>query len=64
MLTPQMAMIVFQFHKGTIRTSDGGYGNEFIKFQFHKGTIRTGAGIISGAGSLIFQFHKGTIRTI
>ena len=33
---------IFQFHKGTIRTSDD--ETEFItdkKFQFHKGTIRT-----------------------
>ena len=32
----------FQFHKGTIRTSDTAQGSgTSATFQFHKGTIRT-----------------------
>ena len=34
--------VVFQFHKGTIRTADASCFNLDDKlFQFHKGTIRT-----------------------
>ena len=34
--------LLFQFHKGTIRTNiDAQAIDMFIEFQFHKGTIRT-----------------------
>ena len=33
---------VFQFHKGTIKTSNGGIScTNANRFQFHKGTIKT-----------------------
>ena len=36
------AIVLFQFHKGTIRTEISPYSYAVtIKFQFHKGTIRT-----------------------
>ena len=35
-------MSIFQFHKGTIRTSYiAAHRSSLTKFQFHKGTIRT-----------------------
>ena len=37
-----VAVVGFQFHKGTIRTYFCEYGKEKLHlFQFHKGTIRT-----------------------
>ena len=37
-------IVLFQFHKGTIRTFFHGKKSEtFFRFQFHKGTIRTSA---------------------
>ena len=59
-----LCLIVFQFHKGTIRTKLFKDPTNLINsFQFHKGTIRTCS--LSGGCSLVsrFQFHKGTIRT-
>ena len=56
--------MLFQFHKGTIRT--GGFGEfavSFVPFQFHKGTIRTFHRVIVEVHFDEFQFHKGTIRT-
>ena len=35
------AVVVFQFHKGTIRTSRAAAYTTASTFQFHKGTIRT-----------------------
>ena len=38
-----MYVVLFQFHKGTIRTGlEKKYIVTIYKFQFHKGTIRTG----------------------
>ena len=37
-------IVLFQFHKGTIRTFfHGKKSPTFFRFQFHKGTIRTSA---------------------
>ena len=37
-----MLLDLFQFHKGTIRTTESVIINgEYLLFQFHKGTIRT-----------------------
>ena len=56
--------LIFQFHKGTIRTVSAGASDAGgLLFQFHKGTIRTVSAGASAAGGLLFQFHKGTIRT-
>ena len=55
---------IFQFHKGTIRTSK--FEAKEIKddkFQFHKGTIRTSRLFGHPSSPPSFQFHKGTIRT-
>ena len=55
---------VFQFHKGTIKTSFSQF-TIFLSawFQFHKGTIKTAR--MDGRLNLpsTFQFHKGTIKT-
>ena len=56
---------LFQFHKGTIKTSDIlAVPSPLDVFQFHKGTIKTPLGIVSFPLILIFQFHKGTIKTL
>ena len=58
-------MILFQFHKGTIRTLVVHlYKLVFVIFQFHKGTIRTVDTSSFNLDDKLFQFHKGTIRTI
>ena len=58
------ANIVFQFHKGTIRTRLMiSWVATCTQFQFHKGTIRTLEPYASAVPKPIFQFHKGTIRT-
>ena len=56
--------VVFQFHKGTIRT-DLSHNDVFscAPFQFHKGTIRTPKSDQRSESAARFQFHKGTIRT-
>ena len=56
--------MLFQFHKGTIRTLFPRCNNPVpVVFQFHKGTIRTFCNLIGYIIVLPFQFHKGTIRT-
>ena len=56
--------MLFQFHKGTIRTQLEFPTPEFdAMFQFHKGTIRTGQTPQVASAPAEFQFHKGTIRT-
>ena len=56
--------LLFQFHKGTIRTHAAGIiFYRALGFQFHKGTIRTVALTYGIHLRLLFQFHKGTIRT-
>ena len=35
--------IVFQFHKGTIKTPSSTIARLSLQFQFHKGTIKTGS---------------------
>ena len=56
--------LIFQFHKGTIRTNIWTISHIIdIKFQFHKGTIRTVKQVGSTSSAVKFQFHKGTIRT-
>ena len=55
---------LFQFHKGTIRTSgSGAEADGYMRFQFHKGTIRTSISQFDSSSTTEFQFHKGTIRT-
>ena len=56
--------MVFQFHKGTIRTVDPHILIDVAsRFQFHKGTIRTRVLCRQFNQFVVFQFHKGTIRT-
>ena len=56
-------IVSFQFHKGTIRTTELQEISSIIfLFQFHKGTIRT-LRCKSFTADVVFQFHKGTIRT-
>ena len=58
------ANIVFQFHKGTIRTRLMiSWVATCTQFQFHKGTIRTRKPCFYQVCFHTFQFHKGTIRT-
>ena len=55
--------LVFQFHKGTIRTFRFfNFCENYFNFNSIKVRLEPPA-IIAGAGSLLFQFHKGTIRT-
>ena len=63
-LSSELKNILFQFHKGTIRTQDAfvDYYN-VPAFQFHKGTIRTFTSVTTSSARTTFQFHKGTIRT-
>ena len=42
-----MVSIVFQFHKGAIRTRFSNLPLDYFKFQFHKGAIRTRRGCIA-----------------
>ena len=59
-----LAAFSFQFHKGTIKTSDAFVSTKLSKiFQFHKGTIKTIQIQQPSAWVLQFQFHKGTIKT-
>ena len=63
-LTNTSAISLFQFHKGTIRTSLLAVHTYLTNvFQFHKGTIRTKPDETNENSLFIFQFHKGTIRT-
>ena len=56
---------IFQFHKGTIRTSVISSNTFHVQiFQFHKGTIRTHSCDATVYNLSVFQFHKGTIRTV
>ena len=57
---------MFQFHKGTIKTSsDRSLQRSEYLFQFHKGTIKTKLNAeIKELLARAFQFHKGTIKTI
>ena len=57
-------LLLFQFHKGTIRTIRrcSVFRNPRA-FQFHKGTIRTVIDYGCKGTDNEFQFHKGTIRT-
>ena len=57
-------ILVFQFHKGAIRTKEKyGKGCCIPPFQFHKGAIRTLILFDNFFGKILFQFHKGAIRT-
>ena len=60
-----MGINEFQFHKGTIRTTQAAEDAIIAKiFQFHKGTIRTIKLFLFYLRERhVFQFHKGTIRT-
>ncbi|EOA48801.1 hypothetical protein HMPREF1532_03186 [Bacteroides salyersiae WAL 10018 = DSM 18765 = JCM 12988] len=54
----------FQFHNGTINTSDEeNVGVLDNKFQFHNGTINT-SNYENQVKHLEFQFHNGTINTL
>ena len=64
MLIPAMAMIQFQFHKGTIRTLGTATQSLDIICDFNSIKVRLELAR-SGALPFVrqFQFHKGTIRT-
>ena len=56
-------VILFQFHKGTIRTEDG---CSFETLEKHFNSIKVQLELAmakEAANKAIFQFHKGTIRT-
>ena len=56
--------MLFQFHKGTIKTHNQAWNVAYAnQFQFHKGTIKTRRGIRRDVLCPAFQFHKGTIKT-
>ena len=53
----------FQFHKGTIRTGDGGaVRGGCVNFNSIKVRLEQPRGV-PPLGLFVFQFHKGTIRT-
>ena len=56
--------LIFQFHKGTIKTLLEKVIREKYQFQFHKGTIKTIDTPLIRAILNGFQFHKGTIKTL
>ena len=60
----EIALDLFQFHKGAIRTAWVKIlTHRFPRFQFHKGAIRTSGKWFEGDLVRLFQFHKGAIRT-
>ena len=62
-----VALLRFQFHKGSIRTRFGyvNKNDDYSQFQFHKGSIRTLHVFHPDVYSCrVFQFHKGSIRTV
>ena len=55
--------VIFQFHKGAIRTVMGA-GNDIIDFNFNSIKVRLEPHQSQpSAAYLRFQFHKGAIRT-
>ena len=57
------ALLVFQFHKGTIKAKKTAAFDDSSKlFQFHKGTIKADGSFFGIPGFKLFQFHKGTIK--
>ena len=58
-------LVLFQFHKGAIRTlgTRNGLISSDAMFQFHKGAIRTIGDQVVYRAERKFQFHKGAIRT-
>ena len=63
--SPLILAPIFQFHKGTIKTSILLFlSRQSIIFQFHKGTIKTKPKMLREPSAVKFQFHKGTIKTL
>ena len=63
-LARYLLAILFQFHKGTIKTCRTVDAiADARKFQFHTGTIRTVRAYLLMRHDFLFQFHKGTIKT-
>ena len=56
-------VVMFQFHKGSIRTHKLAEYAAVSEFQFHKGAIRTPATLDASGKVTLFQFHYGSIRT-
>ena len=55
--------LVFQFHKGTIKTNHLSYRDlDVLYFNSIKVQLRQDRASVDGSKSL-FQFHKGTIKT-
>ena len=55
--------IIFQFHKGTIRTQ-GHCGNLHQQPNFNSIKVRLEqCALVCALTCALFQFHKGTIRT-
>ncbi len=55
--------MLFQFHKGTIKTTSTNYVNR-VYVNFNSIKVRLKHGIGQHARNLFaFQFHKGTIKT-
>ena len=55
-----MSLLVFQFHKGTIRTKGALKAvTKSAPFQFHKGTIRTHSNLIA---KMVCKFHFNSIK--
>ena len=61
----QSAPILFQFHKGTIRTRSK-RPDEDMDYNFNSIKVRLEQSVAPslGFGAIVFQFHKGTIRTV
>ena len=59
-----MRLLLFQFHKGTIRTvPDGLIRIDYFRFNSIKVRLEQTIPPSSKFGATMFQFHKGTIRT-
>ena len=57
-------MLLFQFHKGTIRTQNSFHCcNEMYHFNSIKVRLEQLGRANNIEAAIIFQFHKGTIRT-
>ena len=55
--------IIFQFHKGTIKTSEAKrMANYVYKFQFHKGTIKTQQPVVSDLQGQYFNSIKVRLK--
>ena len=59
------AALIFQFHKGTIRTQLSRLRNLLQRSNFNSIKVRLEpAPTSNSSAATLFQFHKGTIRTV